>query len=42
MEDKEIYKRILVNFFITLVGIVLCVLFLGDVLRFSCLLSLVL
>lgn len=34
MEDKEIYKRILVNFFITLVGVVLCVLFLGDVLRF--------
>lgn len=34
MEDKSIYKRILVNFLVTLVAVVLCVLFLGDVLRF--------
>lgn len=34
MQDKEIYKRILVNFLLTLVGVVLCVLFLGDLLRF--------
>lgn len=34
MEDKNIYKRILVNFLVTLVGVILCVLFLGDVLRF--------
>lgn len=34
MQDKNIYKRILVNFLVTLVIIVLCVLFLGDVLRF--------
>ncbi|MDD5900930.1 MAG: sporulation integral membrane protein YtvI [Lachnospiraceae bacterium] len=34
MQDKDIYKRILVNFLITLVGVGLCVFFLGDVLRF--------
>jgi len=34
MKDKEIYKRILVNFLLTIVGVVLCLLFLGDVLRF--------
>lgn len=34
MQEKDIYKRILVNFLVTLVGVVLCVLFLGDVLRF--------
>ncbi len=34
MKDKEIYKRILVNFLVTLTGVVLCVLFLGDALRF--------
>lgn len=34
MQDKNIYKRILVNFLVTLVAIVLCVIFLGDVLRF--------
>ena len=34
MQDKSIYKRILVNFLVTLVAIVLCVIFLGDVLRF--------
>ncbi len=34
MKDKEIYKRILVNFLVTLVAVVLCALFLGDLLRF--------
>lgn len=34
MEDKSIYKRILVNFLLTLTVVVLCALFLGDVLRF--------
>ncbi len=34
MKDKEIYKRILVNFLVTTVAVVLCLLFLGDVLRF--------
>ncbi len=34
MEDKDIYKRILVNFLVTLVGILLVVLLLGDALRF--------
>ena len=34
MEDKRIYIRILVNFLVTLTAVVLCVLFLGDVLRF--------
>lgn len=34
MEDKSIYKRILVNFLVTIAAVVLCVLFLGDILRF--------
>ncbi|MBQ8548129.1 MAG: sporulation integral membrane protein YtvI [Lachnospiraceae bacterium] len=34
MKDKEIYKRILVNFLVTIAAVGLCVLFLGDVLRF--------
>ena len=34
MKDKEIYKRILVNFLVTSVAVVLCILFLGDLLRF--------
>lgn len=34
MHDKDIYKRIAVNFLLTLFGVVLCVLFLGDLLRF--------
>lgn len=34
MQEKDIYKRILVNFLVTLVAVVLCVLFLGDALRF--------
>lgn len=34
MKEKDIYKRILVNFLITLIGVVLVVLFLGDILRF--------
>ncbi len=34
MKEKDIYKRILVNFLLTLTGVVLFVLFIGDVLRF--------
>lgn len=34
MQDKSIYKRIVVNFLVTLAGVLLCVLFLGDALRF--------
>ena len=34
MQEKDIYKRILVNFLVTLVAVLLCVLFLGDTLRF--------
>lgn len=34
MQDKDIYKRILVNFLITLIAVLLCVFFLGDVLKF--------
>jgi len=34
MEDKNIYKRILVNFLVTIAAVLLCVLFLGDMLRF--------
>ena len=34
MQEKDIYKRILVNFLVTLVGVLLCVFFLGDALRF--------
>ncbi len=34
MKEKDIYKRILVNFLLTLVGVVLFVIFIGDVLRF--------
>ncbi len=34
MKDKDIYKRIIVNFLVTIVAVVLCILFLGDVLRF--------
>ncbi len=34
MKEKDIYKRILVNFLLTLVGVVLFALFIGDVLRF--------
>ncbi|MCH5273611.1 MAG: sporulation integral membrane protein YtvI [Lachnospiraceae bacterium] len=34
MKEKDIYKRILVNFLLTLVGVVLFVLFIGDVLNF--------
>jgi len=34
MQEKDIYKRILVNFLVTLVAVGLCVLFLGDALRF--------
>ncbi|MBQ9768331.1 MAG: sporulation integral membrane protein YtvI [Lachnospiraceae bacterium] len=34
MKEKDIYKRILVNFLITIIAVVLVALFLGDVLRF--------
>lgn len=34
MKEKDIYKRILVNFLLALIGVVLVVLFLGDALRF--------
>lgn len=34
MKEKDIYKRILLNFFLTLAGVVLFVLFIGDVLSF--------
>ena len=34
MKDKDIYKRILVNFLVTIVAVVLVVLFTGDLLRF--------
>lgn len=34
MQEKDIYKRILVNFLITLAGVVLFVLFTGELLRF--------
>lgn len=34
MEDKNIYKRILVNFLVTIAAVVLCIVFLGDLLRF--------
>ena len=34
MEDKKIYKRIVVNLLLTITAVVLCVLFLGDLLRF--------
>jgi len=34
VKEKEIYKKILVNFLITIIGVVLVVLFLGDVLKF--------
>lgn len=34
MQDKDIYKRILVNLLVTLAGVVLCILFLGKALRF--------
>jgi len=34
MKDKDIYKRILVNFLVTLAAVVLVVLFTGDLLRF--------
>ena len=34
MKEKDIYKRILVNFLITIIGVALVVLFLGDVLHF--------
>lgn len=34
MKEKDIYKRILVNFLLTLIGVVVLALFLDDVLRF--------
>ncbi len=34
MKDKDIYKRILVNFLVTIAAVVLLVLFTGDLLRF--------
>lgn len=34
MKEKDIYKRILVNFLITIIGVCLVAMFLGDVLRF--------